>query len=260
MSTNMYIYIYIYDHICITCAFRGSPILSQLLPLSTCVPHSMCLTNNHKVLQASRQRNISLHGGCMLGTNTWKKLKISHTGNGKRASRTGAGLYGIHPLQKTQKKKDQRFGTNSGQGGAAMVVFFVFFGFLSAFLSNRKPEKDKRTRRWEEIDMRNWCVAEINEEKGPAGKYQKLGAHSAAFCITVYIYIHSIYQFISIANWSNGIISTSHVVAMFRDVLKLRNSGTAWIIPAPAGLTPCVTRRVNNDSPRFSVSATSEST
>ena len=24
-------------------------------------------------------------------------------------------------------------------------------------------------------------MAEINEEKGPAGKYQKLGAHSAAF-------------------------------------------------------------------------------
>ena len=25
-------------------------------------------------------------------------------------------------------------------------------------------------------------MAAINEEKGPAGKYQKLGAHSAAFC------------------------------------------------------------------------------
>ena len=134
----IYIYIYIYDHICITCAFRGSPILPQLLPLSTCVPHSMCLTNNHKVLQASHQRNISPHGGCMLGTNTWKKLKISYTGNGKRASRTGAGLYGIHPLQKTKKtkknkknKKTKDLGQIVVRGGAAMVVkTLVFWVFL----------------------------------------------------------------------------------------------------------------------------------
>ena len=79
-TKKKYIYIFIYH----TCAFRGS---------------------SHKVLQASHQRNISLHGGCMLGANTWKKLKISHTGNGQRASRTGAGLYGIHPLQKTTKNK-----------------------------------------------------------------------------------------------------------------------------------------------------------
>ena len=162
---------------------------TQLVALSTCVPHSMCLTNNHKVLQTSHQRNISLHGGCMLGANTWKKLKISHTGNGKRVSRTGAGLYGIHPLQKTNKKQKNK----KNWGGLpwlskhcffVFLFFLFFFGFLSAFLLNRKPEKDKRTRRWEEIDMRNWCVAAINEEKGPAGKYQKLGAHSAAFCST----------------------------------------------------------------------------
>ena len=64
--------------------------------------------------------------------------------------------------QKNKKnKKKQRFGTNSGQGGGCHgcqnfgFLFFLFFGFLPAFLSNRKPEKDKRTRRWEEIDMRN---------------------------------------------------------------------------------------------------------
>ena len=60
---------------------------------------------------------------------------------------------------KKTKKKNKDLGQIVVRGGAAMVVktlFFLFFcGFLSAFLLNRKPEKDKRTRRWEEINMRN---------------------------------------------------------------------------------------------------------
>ena len=120
---------------------------------------------------------------------------------------------------KNQKnQKHQRFGTNNGQGGgchgcqnfAFFYFFFIFwfFGFLSAFLSNRKPEKDKRIRRWEEIDMRNWYVVEIYEEKGPTGKYQKLGAHNTTFYINIsFIYfkiiiisrINQIYSFLIIS-------------------------------------------------------------
>ena len=145
----------------------------------TCVPHSMFLTNNHKVLHASHQRNISLHGGCMLGAaltlgSNWKYHIL-----GMVIRFLGRGLgYTVF----TQKN-----GTNCNRGGGYhgcqfFCFFLVFFCFPSALLSSQpflqterwEMKTDTKAMKWEEIVRE----MEMNREHGPTGKCQRLGAHS----------------------------------------------------------------------------------
>ena len=109
----------------------------------TYAPQSMCLMNNRKdSISITPMKKIPFIVGACRAL-TWKPLKISHTGDGKRPSRTEPGLYGIHPFQKTKE-----IGTNNGQGRAAMVVTTLFLFIILLFIFLIYPSVKPKTGKW----------------------------------------------------------------------------------------------------------------